>query len=98
MRFEHPTNGYVETANYPALWCLLFGPVYFAFKGIWTQAAASLLLAIFTGGLSWFVYPFFARRQVQKHYLRQGWHELEPQNEPRVSVWDAANGVDALRR
>ena len=35
MRFEHPTNGYVETCSMPFLWALIFGPLYFLLKGIW---------------------------------------------------------------
>jgi hypothetical protein len=101
MKFKHPTNGYEETTDHPGLWCLLFGPAYFAFKGIWTQAAASLLLALFTGGLSWLIYPFFARNAVRKDYLRRGWIELDPPPPAQpVSVWDTAKmsrGIEPLR-
>jgi hypothetical protein len=51
----------------------LFGFVYFAVKGVWTHAIASLTLAIVTAGVSWFFYPFFARGAVEKNYLRKGW-------------------------
>ena len=59
-RFRNPSNGYEENVGQAWLWCLLLGPIYFAAKGIWLHAAASLLLAIGTGGISWFIYPFFA--------------------------------------
>jgi hypothetical protein len=72
-RFRNPSNGYEEKVGEAWLWCLLLGPVYFAAKGIWFHAAASLLLAIGTGGISWFIYPFFANWSVRKHYLRNGW-------------------------
>jgi hypothetical protein len=41
--------------------------------GIWSHAAISLLLAIVTSLISWFIYPFFANAIVRKHYLRNGW-------------------------
>ena len=72
-RFLNPSNGYEENVGQAWLWCLLFGPIYFAAKNIWLHAATSLLLAIGTGGISLFIYPFFANAIVRKHYLRNGW-------------------------
>jgi hypothetical protein len=72
-KFRHPTNGYTEAVGTAWLWCLLFGCIYFAIKGIWTHAVAAFVLALLTFGLSWLVYPFFARGIVEKHYLRSGW-------------------------
>ena len=72
-RFRNPSNGYEENVGEAWLWCLLLGPVCFAAKGIWLHAATSLLLAIGTGGVSWFIYPFFANWTVRKHFLRMGW-------------------------
>ena len=71
-RFRNPVNGYEESVGHPGLWCLLFGSVYFAVKGIWTHAIASLVLACLTAMISWLVYPFFARSIVEKHYRRIG--------------------------
>jgi len=73
IRFRNPANGYEEAVGTPWIWCLLFGCVYFAAKGIWTHAVAALLLALLTFGLSWLIYPFFARQIVETHYLRRGW-------------------------
>jgi hypothetical protein len=73
IRFRNSANGYEEAVGTPWIWCLLFGCVYFAAKGIWTHAVAALLLALLTAGLSWLVYPFFARQIVETHYLRRGW-------------------------
>jgi uncharacterized membrane protein len=73
QRFRNPANGYEEECGTPWLWCLLFGCIYFAVRGIWTHAVAALLLAIFTWGLSWLIYPLFARQIVETHYLRRGW-------------------------
>jgi hypothetical protein len=51
----------VKHHSVPFLWCLLFGPVYFAAKGVWLHALIALLAALATMGLSWMVY----------HVLRQ---------------------------
>ena len=43
--FKNPENGYMESI--PALsglWVLLFGPFFFAYKGVWTHAAIMLCL------------------------------------------------------
>jgi hypothetical protein len=71
--FRNPANGYEEAVGTPWLPCLLFGCIYFAARGIWTHAAASLLLTFVTFGMSWFIYPFFARQIVETNYLRRGW-------------------------
>lgn len=76
MRFKNPANDYVEEIKNAPLWCLLFGCIYFAVKGVWTHAVAALLLAILTAGLSWLVYPFFATQVMRTSYLRRGWIEL----------------------
>jgi len=76
LRFRNPANGYTETISSPGLWTFLFGCFYFGAKGIWVHAAASLVLAVMTAGISWLVYPFFASRFIRQHYLRSGWIEL----------------------
>jgi len=76
MVFENTANGYRETPSIPWLWTLLFGSFYFAFKGIWSHAFISFVLACVTVGLSWFIYPFFARGIVRTHYLKRGWKEI----------------------
>jgi len=76
MQFRNPANGYIESADVPFLWCLLFGCFYFAVKGIWTHALVSAVLAVCTFGFSWLVYPFFAREIVRRSYLRRGWSEV----------------------
>lgn len=73
MRFRNPSNGYVEQANRCGLWCLLFGCFYFASKGIWSHTFISAGAAVCTAGISWLIYPFFAKSIVAQHYLRHGW-------------------------
>jgi hypothetical protein len=77
MRFQNPNNGYVETVSAPGLWCLLFGPFYFASKGAWSHALISAVIAVFTCGLSWLIYPFFAGKAIERQYLRSGWTKLD---------------------
>jgi hypothetical protein len=76
MSFKNPSNGYIEEASAPWLWTLIFGCFYFAAKGIWTHFVVGFLLALFTAGISWLVYPFFARSIVRGHYGRKGWVEV----------------------
>lgn len=74
-RFTHPLNGYTEEFNplSAGVATLLFGPFYFAVKGVWTHFIASILLAFVTFGISWLFYPFFTPDILRKHYLRKGW-------------------------
>ncbi len=74
--FMNPANGHVEQINNAWAWVLIFGCIYFAAKGVWTHAVAALLAAVATGGLSWLVYPFFAKRIMRTHYLRKGWRAV----------------------
>ncbi len=77
LAFRNPANGYIEVvAPNVWIWVLLGGAIYFAMRGVWTHAAAGLLLAPLTLGVSWLVYPVFARRVLETHYLRQGWHRV----------------------
>ncbi|MNS25888.1 hypothetical protein D3C72_577930 [compost metagenome] len=73
MMMTNPSNGYTLEVGMPGLWCFLFGCFYFMAKGIWTHAVISLFAACCTFGLSWLVYPFFARGIVIDHYRKQGW-------------------------
>lgn len=72
--FQQPSNGFVEYFyNSNAFWgTLFFGSLYFASKGIWTHAVVSLGAAIATAGISWVIYPFFAKRILINHYMRRG--------------------------
>jgi hypothetical protein len=87
MRFQNPANGYVEEVRNPRVFTALFGFFYFAVKGVWTHAIASLVLAFFTFGVSWLVYPTYAEAAIRTHYLRhlhlrRGW--IEVRNEPAL--------------
>ena len=71
--YENPANGYQETSSSPTLWTFVFGPFYFAQKGIWRHVVLSAMVALFTAGISWLFYPFFAESIVRNHYMRMGW-------------------------
>jgi len=71
-RYRNPINDHVEEVENAGLWCLLFGSFYFAYKEVWTHAVISFV-ALLTFGISWFIYPFFAREVVERSYLQRGW-------------------------
>ncbi len=49
MRFQNPTNGYVEVVRIPFIWALCFGPFYFVLKGVWRHVVLYfVLLSILT--------------------------------------------------
>ncbi len=77
MKFMNPSNNYIEEVKNAGLWTLVFGFFYLAYKGAWLAAIIAFGLAIFTGGISWFVFPFFASRSVEKSYLQKGSIKLE---------------------
>ena len=74
-KFKNLANGYQEFGgtDFSWLWCLLFGVFFFLYKGIWKHVVLSFVLALLTVGMSWFIYPIFARGIVNNHYLSQGW-------------------------
>ena len=73
MVFQNPANGHRERVGAAGLWAFLFGPFYFGYKGAWGHAALYLLAGLATFGVSAFIYPFFAKHIIRKHYLHAGW-------------------------
>ena len=77
MKFKNPSNGYVEeVSSLVWLWVFLFPGFYFGFKGVWSHFFLGLILALFTYGISIFIYPFFAVSIMQNNYLRRGWIQI----------------------
>ena len=74
--FKNPANGYIESSSVPFLWCLLFGALYFAVKGVWAHFVIYILVALCTAGISMLIYPFFAKSIIYKAYARRGWHQV----------------------
>jgi hypothetical protein len=88
MHFKNPANGYVESSSVPFLWCLLFGALYFAVKGVWAHFFIYIVAALCTCFLSMLVYPFFAASIVRTSYARRGW---QPVGDPRMQQFATAN-------
>lgn len=73
--FCNPQNGFV-VRGYGAFWVLwayLFGPFYYAAKGLWGHAIIFFLLIAPTLGLIWLLYPLFADGLIRRKYLEAGW-------------------------
>lgn len=60
-KFTNPVNGYKRTDGgvLTWLWCLIFGPFYFASRGNWGWVFFGLFLGMITCGISWLLFPFF---------------------------------------
>ncbi len=72
------------------LWCFLFGPFHYLFKGMFLWAILSLITA---NGL-WIGFPFFNRAIVLRHFHRKGW--VQPMSKPTHTAPKSvpANGPD----
>lgn len=73
MKFTRPSNGFTVRIEAPRFFTFLFGPLYFAAHGIWSHAVVSFVAAVFTFGLSWLVYPWFAPSILERAYLGNDW-------------------------
>jgi hypothetical protein len=70
--FKHPRTGERVDITYALAYTFLFGMFYFAVRGVWTHVIFSSALAIMTSGISWLIYPFFAKGILRRHLIRQG--------------------------
>ncbi len=88
MKFRNTTNGYVEEVSVAWLWCFLFGPFYFAVRGIWPHAIVLFILSavivstlgagsLIVGPIISLVYATYAESIVESHYLRAGWRHAD---------------------
>ncbi len=80
LSFENRFSGFRKDVVIPAafVFCLIFGPLYFAVQGNWRHAIAAAVLAAVTDGVSWLIYPFFIRRLTLAHHERTGWRRIYP--------------------
>lgn len=60
------------------LWCLLFGPFYFAYHRAWVWFFLSAAAALLTFGASWLLVPIWARRIVWRRLLSSGFRAASP--------------------
>ena len=79
MRFKNPANEYIEDASSKLswLWVLLFGPIYWAVRGVWRHCFTHLVLALVSFGIAHLIYPFFTYGILEKHYRKMGWIEVQ---------------------
>lgn len=87
MKFRNKENGHIEEKSLPALWCFLFGGLYFLVSGIWIHTVVMFigvvsLFAVFGAPgtllviLLHVVYCLLAPSIVRSYYLRKGWEEI----------------------
>jgi len=70
----NPINGAVEEISEGFSWpCLFLGFIWYIYKGMWGWGIIALILAIFTSGISWLFFPFFANEQHTKSLLKRGY-------------------------
>jgi len=73
--YKHPLNGHrVKVGSLgPFLGALVFGALYFLYKGSVKHFFLYILLAPLTLGLSMLLYPFKARAILERMYLEKGY-------------------------
>ena len=91
--YENPQTGWREAVPELAwLWMLLFGGIYMAVRGLW-RPLGIVLLVLF--GTSFFFWPLLfliapavwivpsvrAQSIFREHYMRLGWHEIDPKQQ-----------------
>ncbi len=70
----HPSNGYAVEIYDGFSWpCLVFGCFWYLHKGMVLWALISFLAAMFTVGLSWLIFPFYANKQHVDFLKKQGY-------------------------
>lgn len=81
LTYKNPTNGYKETIEeISKLWATLFGPAYFAVRGVWSWAVIAFIISFITLAISPIVYLIAcviiglnAPTILEKHYNKMGW-------------------------
>jgi hypothetical protein len=68
----------VILGNWHRLWCLLFGPLYYLFKGMFLWSILSLITA---NGL-WIGFPLYNRVIVLRHFHKKGWVQNDATDTP----------------
>ena len=64
------------TSGYTWLWVMLFGPFFFMWHGLHSEAIFHSVLLVFSLGLSTFIVPFFVYSMVELGYELKGWTRL----------------------
>ncbi len=71
MIIEHPSSGTHKTILGPLhrLWSFLFGPIYYAVKGMWGPT----IISLFTINGLFVIFPLWNRTIVRGYYEKAGW-------------------------
>lgn len=77
MEWKNPITGKTDRLESAGCWTLFFGPFYFAKWDLWRCAGFVALLGLVTGGLSWFIVPFMAKKLAGWEYDRRGWKRVD---------------------
>lgn len=88
VSYQHPFNDYIEdTSVFTYLWATMFGPLWYAYKGMWfwalVIACISFYLILMTEGAwyafiaSYFLSGILSRLLADVHYQRHGWKRLQ---------------------
>lgn len=94
LHFQNPANQYVEEINHPFLGALLIGPLYIGLRGAWLPALAYTIITCLSFGVFWFVLPFLAEGIFRRHYLSQGWIEVDPDAKKTIAKKPEPNASD----
>lgn len=77
-KLYHPINKYPVDIYEGFSWpCLFFGFFWYLYKGMFLWAIISFGAALFTFGISWLVFPFFANKQHIDYLKKQGYLSKE---------------------
>jgi len=76
MKFKNIHTGEEIRIEHPFLLVLLFGSLYFAYKGCFGAAVVSFIIAAMTAGLSWFIFPFFGSSIIRRDYEKRGYYKI----------------------
>lgn len=70
--------GSIKTVKTGFSWTTLFFGCFPAmFRGDWKWAIIMIIVALLTGGLSWFVFPFFYNKLYIQDLLNKGYKPLD---------------------
>jgi hypothetical protein len=70
----NPANGYkMPISSLSWLWCILFGPFFFLYKGVWKHFFISFILSLLTFWIVSLIYAFFAKSIIINNFGERGW-------------------------
>lgn len=85
--YKNPSNGHTEAIGFSSiLLALLFGPLYFLVKGVWTHAILYFVIGFFLASsvfgipvliVMWLVYALCVPLIMKGHYGGKGWERVD---------------------